>query len=174
MRVDSRRGGFTTNATPRASGFKRMLQSNKFSGRLSGKGADKGIGHSADVLLGLWSCCRNVDPNMQGCVTKTVHTRTLLKCRQCGTFFDHMDNISAKLRSSPNCSYHPKEPQSSRSLGSCPASVRGAGKPGIPMMWRMLLFYRCSSRQRGVAMLWHCWVREQQVSFSLSWPSAHI
>ena len=110
MRKDPKRG-YVTDATPRRSGFQRMLESNRTTGTVSGSGVDKGIGQHADVLLGLWSCCRNVDPVMQGCVRAEAHTRTMLKCRQCGVFYNHLDNQSSKLRGAPNCSYHPREPQ---------------------------------------------------------------
>ena len=110
--------GYVTDATPRKSGFRRMLETNRHSGKLSGRGSDRGIGHNADVLLGLWSCCRNVDPGMQGCITAPNHTRTLLKCRQCGSFYNHLDNTGAKLRGAPNCRYHRKEPVPAKSHGN--------------------------------------------------------
>lgn len=81
-------------------------------------GKDRSIGYNADVLLGFWSCCRNIDPDSAGCVTATRHTRALLQCAQCGTFYNHMDNVHSKLAGVANCKFHPKEPVASRSTGT--------------------------------------------------------
>ena len=169
MRKDPKRG-YVTDATPRRSGFQRMLESNRTTGTVSGSGVDKGIGQHADVLLGLWSCCRNVDPVMQGCVRAEAHTRTMLKCRQCGVFYNHLDNQSSKLRGAPNCSYHPREPQT----GTLVARTVW-GSAGV---WRQLMrggpASRCCTWQRILAVLWHRRLRELEIPLRVPRQPANV
>jgi hypothetical protein len=44
----------------------------------------------ADVALGLWSCCRGVDPNAagSGCVSAANHSEYTQQCVQCGLWCD--------------------------------------------------------------------------------------
>lgn len=158
-----------------------MLETNRHSGKLSGKGRDRGIGHNADVLLGLWSCCRNVDPSMQGCIHAPTHTRTLLKCRQCGSFYNHLDNTGAKLRGAPNCRYHRKEPEPAQShgnavwpcCGTVGYEVRGSTL-SIGAACLSTVIGSDGNREGGRANVCGPERAELQVPFAVAWEPPHI
>lgn len=113
---------FAPHALPRESGFHTEVWAPHRHGmRASGVGSDAGIGVKANVLRGTWSCCRSIDPDAKGCQQAESHTRSLLKCRQCGVFFSQADSLKDQVIGQFNCSYHPEEP------APAPSTVKGKG-----------------------------------------------
>eukprot|EP00736_Rhodelphis_marinus_P010138 Rmarinus@m.18305 len=41
----------------------------------------------ADVIHGLWTCCKNVNPNAQGCEEADQHSNRMLLCKHCGMWY---------------------------------------------------------------------------------------
>lgn len=90
----------------------------RHSGRRSGEGDDVDIGWKAGVIIGSWPCCRNITPTISGCVSVGEHTTSDVRCVQCGTWYDPMENMKSMARGVTNCSFHPTEPVASRQHGS--------------------------------------------------------
>ena len=102
-------------AFPRSSTTKLAYLFRTWRHRRSGTGADKGVGMSADCILGAWTCCRHVEEDKLGCVAvDNAHTVDGLKCAQCGLTFAYLDNRKAMELGNHTCLHHGAEPSASR------------------------------------------------------------